>query len=104
MKQTNEVDYTVRFFLKNEQPEDYITDLKLEFELQDFCGTVPAVGDFVVHPGVPPELDRREMSNRQVFEVVARYFLPRAHWPEACFVALVVKTRPAEEVEAAIIV
>ena len=98
-----ESNYLIRLFLKAGRPEDHFVDLKEDYPLEEFCGTVPAVGDLILDPGVRPEQDRRDYRNRQLYEVVARYFLPHAHG-DSSYVALVVKSRPAQKTEAEIVI
>ncbi|MBO1080163.1 hypothetical protein [Roseomonas haemaphysalidis] len=63
--------------------------------LSSYGGTVPAVGDLIVEPGVARGLDRHDAANRIVHTVVARYFISG----EAAHVHLVIEDRPGTRLE-----
>lgn len=48
-----------------------------DYSLEDFAGFLPAVGDIILEPGVPSNLDRREPKNRLLMKVVDRVFNAR---------------------------
>ena len=82
--------------------EDGLYDRKEDYDLEDFGGAVPSVGDRILDPGVPgmkPPLDRRDYRNRKMLEVRSRYFYPLAHGDETAYVMLVVSPRPVSEDE-----
>lgn len=90
-----------------------------DFELEEFGGNVPNVGDCILdtlswHPASKSrEIDFREPSERRMWEVTHRYFLPESH-PKAfnqlgddgvvekvrlVYVVLVVKERQVTDIE-----
>ena len=77
------------------EEDGQLIDMKHEFELPDLAGTVPAVGDFIVDPGVVQGQDRNNPANRTIYEVISRYFLPHAHGDGLAYVAVVVNSRKA---------
>ena len=88
----------VRLYGKDDEGRLY--DMKDEYDLSELCNTVPEVGDQIVSPWVDASQDRRDFRNRQVYEITARYFLPRGHGDDVCYVALLVNKRPGQELEA----
>ncbi|CCM76266.1 hypothetical protein [Rhizobium mesoamericanum] len=74
-----------------------ITDGQQDFELTDFAGFLPAIGDQVLEPGVLQGLDRHKPENRTVWTVVGRVFNPK-DLPN--YVCLVVETRTGSEADA----
>ncbi|MYE22957.1 MAG: hypothetical protein F4Y01_03280 [Gammaproteobacteria bacterium] len=80
-------------------------DMREDYELPDFGGVMPCVGDLIVEPGVAGGLDRRDLENRTVLDVVARYFYPRTdpkdEW--GYIGVLVVRERPAKRHEEEIV-
>lgn len=79
------------------------TDTHLEFDLSDFCNTVPSIGDLIVEPGVLSGLNLHKYQNRTVYEVVHRYFLPEVHDDDLTYVVLVVKDRLGQQYETNIV-
>ena len=68
------------FRLHAENYNGDLLDLKEEYSPEECASTVPAPGDLIVSPWVAGERDnRRRPEHRTVYEVKARYFLPRAH-------------------------
>ena len=82
---------------------EYYVDLKEEYDISELAGTVPAVGDFIVDPGVLGGRDRNDPANRTIYEVISRYFLPMTRGNDISYVAVVVKIRTAEDSESDII-
>ena len=78
-----------------------LTDLEEEFSVNDdLGGTLPMPGDLIVDPGVPTGADRREPTDRTVYEVKARYFRPDKKPRDGIqYVVLVVGIRPGDEEE-----
>ena len=77
-----------------------IDDMKDDYNLEDFGGVLPAVGDRIVEPGVTRGLDRREPENRTVYTVEERYFQPRSDAAdELIWIHLVLSIREAYESE-----
>ncbi|MCJ2031269.1 hypothetical protein MKK50_18035 [Methylobacterium sp. J-043] len=72
----------------------FVQESDEDYDLSNFAGFLPAVGDAILAPGVPQGLDRAEPANREMLTVVERVFNPRdlQH-----YVALVCKSRPANE-------
>ena len=56
-----DTDYLIRLFLKAGRPEDHFVDLKEDYPLEEFCGTVPAVGDLILDPDVPQGQNRERL-------------------------------------------
>lgn len=77
-----------------------ITDGEHNFDLSDFAGFLPAVGDTILYPLVAQGLDRSEPANRELLTVVQRVFNPR---DLSGYVALVCRSRPATEDDGEII-
>lgn len=46
----------------------------LGWQLSDFAGVVPSVGDCIINSGVQSGRDRTDPIERTVYEVVARWF------------------------------
>ena len=93
--------YAIRLYVQDENGR--LLDEREEYELPDFCGVVPVVGDLIVNPGVLAGRDRRDVINREVWEVISRYFLPHAHGDELCYVVLGVTVRQGEDFEVDIV-
>lgn len=70
------------------------------YELSEFAGIVPSIGDRILEPGIRNGLDRHQLVNRRIWTVVDRYFYAR---DTAGQVALVVEERVPDESEAALI-
>ncbi|MFC5358109.1 hypothetical protein [Azospirillum himalayense] len=68
------------------------------YEIKDI-GVVPAVGDIIVEPGVMQGLNREEPTNRLVYEVQSRYFLPAEADGSPPKICLVVKERKGRDKE-----
>ena len=80
-------------------------DREEEYDLDDFGGVTPAVGDRIVSPWVMKGLDRRDPNNREVFEVVRRYFQPMdASGTDRIYIFLVVRSQRATSDESDIAV
>ena len=88
----------IRILYRNQ--DGNIDDMKEEYDLADFGGIFPAVGDRIVDPGVVQGRDRREPENRTIWTVEERYFQPRTD-PDAeyFYMYLVVSMRSADESE-----
>ena len=86
-----------------EEDDGVFKDTANEFDLCELADTVPEVGDFIIEPGVVVGKDRDDPANRDIYEVVSRYFMPNAHGDNRSYVAVVVKSRCATEKEAPII-
>lgn len=65
-----------------------------DYDVPDFGGVLPQVGDFFVSPGVTQGLNRQDPANRTVSLVVARYIQPVVSMDGRAAVALVVESRP----------
>ena len=76
--------------------------LQNEFGIEQLGGIIPVVGDLIVEPGVSIGLDREAPENRDIYEVVSRYFLPSTK-PDFNYIAVVVKQRTARQSEADIV-
>src|SRR4051812_17662392 len=59
------------------QSNGTIEDAQHTFDLSDFGGFLPAVGDKILDPGVPASLERHVPENRRLWTVVDRVFNPR---------------------------
>lgn len=88
--------FAVRIYLR--QQDGTLTDLQEEYDGASFANTVPAVGDRIVDPGVARGLNRHLPENRDVYEVVSRYFMPDAH-DDLTYVAIVVNSRKGRHEE-----
>jgi hypothetical protein len=77
-----------------------IEDAQHTFDLSDFGGFLPAVGDKILDPGVPASLERHVPENRRLWTVVDRVFNPR---DTKDFVALVIESCPVSDNEAALL-
>ena len=94
-----QVTKTIRLY----EDDEYLADTENEFDLCELADTVPAVGDFIIEPGVTVGDDRKIPANRDIYEVISRYFMPNAHGDEHSYFAVVVKRRCATEEEIPII-
>src|SRR3954454_14026696 len=54
-----------------------IEDAQHTFDLSDFGGFLPSVGDKILDPGVPAALERHDPENRRIWPVVDRIYKPR---------------------------
>ena len=86
-----------------EEANGSFEDTRLTIDIPDLCDTVPAVGDLISSPWTATRVNRSDYTNREIFEVVKRYFLPNDD-EEHYYVALVVKRRPAERGESGIVI
>lgn len=84
-------DIHIRIYFR--EADGTLVDGQQEFDVESFAGQVPGIGDVIVKPGVPQELDRHDPSNREVWVVVGRVFNPR---DMADYVALIVEERAPE--------
>lgn len=91
------VDRETQIIILDDEGTDYAYNRE-SYELADFGGVVPNVGDLITYAGVKHGLDRTVMANRRVRQVVRRYFAPDQS-PSTVKVYLVVTTRPGLEVE-----
>lgn len=88
----------VRLLYRDEQGN--ICDTRGDYDLDDFGGVLPAVGDRIVEPGVAGGRDPREPENRTVYTVEERYFQPgTTKMTDLIWVHLVVSIRQADESE-----
>jgi hypothetical protein len=71
-------------------PAGRIFDGEVEFDLAQFAGQVPAIGDTILDPGVLQGQDRHMPQNRSIWTVVGRVFNPRDREDT---VALIVESR-----------
>lgn len=71
-------------------PAGKIVDGEVDFDLDQFAGQMPTIGDTIVDPGVLQGQDRRLPQNRQVWTVVGRVFNARDNED---YVALIVEAR-----------
>lgn len=70
-----------------------------EYDLEALGGGVPAVGDLIVDPGVVQGKDRNDPADRDICQVVARYFHPRTTDSGDVFIALLVTARQGRREE-----
>src|SRR5215203_4726378 len=77
-----------------------IEDAQHTFDLSDFGGFLPSVGDKILDPGVPASLERHVPENRRLWTVVDRVFNPR---DTKDFVALVIESCPVSDHEAVLL-
>jgi hypothetical protein len=77
-----------------------IEDAQHTFDLSDFGGFLPAVGDKILDPGVPASLERNVPENRRLWTVVDRVFNPRDTKDS---VALVIESCPVSDHEAVLL-
>lgn len=82
------------------QPDGKIIPDDSSYELSDFAGVVPAVGDKILAPGVQSGLDRRQPENRRIWTVLERIFHAR-DVPDC--IALVVEERKPDTREFALL-
>lgn len=81
--------------------EEVFEDSKKDYDLEDFGGVLPAVGDRIVSPWVIGNLDRRDPANRDVYEVIHRYFQPvDSSEEDLIYIELVVRVLKATTEEA----
>lgn len=72
-----------------------LEDLSEEYDLEDFGGVVPSIGDHIVDPGANrATISREDPSNRTILKVVDRFFWPRDN---KGYVALVIEQAPATD-------
>lgn len=79
---------TIRILYKDDSGR--VSDGSLDFDLDDFAGQVPTIGDMIVNPGVLVGKDRQDARNREVWTVVGRVFNSRDNKD---YVALIVESR-----------
>ena len=72
------------------QPDGQIHDGKIDFSPDNFAGSIPAIGDTILNPGVLQGQDRQMPQNRQIWTVVGRVFNPRDNED---YVSLIVESR-----------
>lgn len=82
------VDVHIRIYFRN--ADGTLEDSQQEFGVESFAGVIPAIGDMIVDPGVLQGLNRREPTNRRVWDVVERVLKPR---DMDDYIALVVEER-----------
>jgi hypothetical protein len=68
-------DIAIRLYSQTESGE--WVDWQEEYDLSDFAGFLPGVGDMFLAPGVLQGLDRCDPKNRRLLTVVQRVFNPR---------------------------
>ena len=90
----------VRIHLYCRSANGKIEDAQHTFDLSDFGGFLPAVGDKILDPGVPASLERHVPENRRLWPVVDRVFNPR---DTKDFVALVIESCPVSDHEAVLL-
>ena len=88
---------SVRLYERDNETGELL-DRKEEYDLDQFAGSLPAPGDFIVSPWAATKDydDRREPEYRTVYEIESRYFLPNISKfkdGRIVYVALVVKPR-----------
>lgn len=88
-------DRETQIIILDDEGTDYAYNRE-SYELADFGGVVPSVGDLITYAGVRQGLDRTVMSNRRVRQVIRRYFAPDQGTAK---IYLVVTSRPGVEVE-----
>lgn len=66
----------LHYVTQDHDGHEVFEDAKEEYDLGDFGGVLPAVGDLIVSPWVVEGRDRRNPANRSVYEVLHRYFQP----------------------------
>lgn len=71
-------------------PTGRVSDGGVDFDLEQFAGQLPMIGDTIVDPGVLQGQDRRMPQNRQIWTVVGRVFNARDNED---YVALIVENR-----------
>jgi hypothetical protein len=76
-----------------------IMDAANEYELSDFAGVLPSVGDQMLDPGVRAAKDRARPKNRELLTIVSRVFNPRDN---KNYVALICESRPLSAAESAL--
>lgn len=89
---------TVRIYLRNSH--DQLDDMSEAFELAQFAGQVPMIGDEILAPGVLDGLDRTDPVNRRVWKIVGRIFNPR---DLEDYVLLVVQERNLTKAESSLV-
>jgi len=82
------VDVHIRIYFRG--ADGTLEDSQQEFGVESFAGVIPAVGDMIVDPGVLQGLNRHELTNRRVWDVVGRVFNPR---DMDDYIALIVEER-----------
>jgi len=91
-------DVTIRIYRR--QADGSLADGQEDYELSNFGGFLPAVGDLIVKPGVSQGLDRYDPHNREIWTVVGRVFNPR---DLENYVALVIEERPPHKNEFSVV-
>lgn len=66
---------TIRIYLRHSHGQ--LDDMSEAFDLTQFAGQVPVIGDVILEPGVLDGLDRTDPANRRLWQVVGRIFNPR---------------------------
>ena len=82
------VDVPIKIYIRT--ADGSLEDSQQEFGVESFAGVVPAIGDMIVDPGGLEGLNRHELTNRRVWDVVGRVFNSR-DMPD--YIALVVEGR-----------
>ena len=84
--------------LLHQKDDGTIVDQQDEFNLAQFAGTLPSIGDIIVHPVVEVAKIRSEPANRTVLTVVGRVFNPK---DMEGFIGLIVTARFGSEKDSA---
>ena len=78
-------------------------DMRDTYDLDDFGGVLPVVGDLIIDPGVLGGLDRKASENRTVLEVAHRHIQPSTPGDDDRWIVLVCNQRPGLPMEADIV-
>ena len=98
----NDTSLSIRILSKE---NDRIKDSREEYDVAEFGGEVPQIGDLIIDPGIEVKSrdstaeDRFDLSRRTVHEVIARYFRPGALPGDANYVEIIVKSRHPTDAE-----
>jgi hypothetical protein len=91
-------DLTIRIYVRN--AAGVFEDTERDFDLSEFGGFLPSIGDKILDPAVLVGRDRRDAANRSIWTIVGRYFNPRDLTE---YVALIVEERTPTAEEATLV-
>ncbi len=88
-------EFSIRVYIR--ESDGTIVDGGISYDLSDFAGHVPSIGDIIIIPGVAVGLDRHTPANREFWSVVGRVLGALDHRDS---IALVVEARKPTKAEA----
>ena len=97
------ITYLVRLLERSDDgPDGPINDLGQNYSMNELGNTIPAPGDHIVSPEVLIGHDSLDPTNRTIYEVKERYFMPTyidENKDKTVYIGLVVRQREGLETE-----